>query len=304
MSAKLIGGLCINTERSIKRPMRDISIDGCEMLGKGAHGEVYRLAPDTMVKVYYPGTDTDRIKRELELARKAFVMGIPTAIPFDLVRVGERYGAVFELLKAIPISDYIRDSEERTDEFISKSVKLLKQLHSQSAAPGDLPSMRKNTITWLENIKDRFRSVIYDKLSEFLRDIPETLTLLHGDVNPGNFMMSDGELMLIDMDTLSTGDPIFELATLYVTYRQFPKINELSVSMFGLTVEKAARMWDSILKKYTGSQKREYLDKIEESSLILGCIRVIDYMNRHPELPDQEKAVQICVEDISRCYNV
>ena len=31
----------------------------------------------------------DMIKREIGLAKKAFVMGIPTAIPYDIVKVGD-----------------------------------------------------------------------------------------------------------------------------------------------------------------------------------------------------------------------
>ena len=35
------------------KPMREISIEGCELLGRGGNGEVYRLDPETIVKVYY-----------------------------------------------------------------------------------------------------------------------------------------------------------------------------------------------------------------------------------------------------------
>ena len=37
----------------ISKAYRRISVDGCEVIGQGANGKVYRIDPDTIVKVYY-----------------------------------------------------------------------------------------------------------------------------------------------------------------------------------------------------------------------------------------------------------
>lgn len=66
---------------SIEKAYRRLSVEGCEVIGRGANGEVYRLDPDTIIKVYLNPDSLPDIHRERELARKAFVMGIPTAIP-------------------------------------------------------------------------------------------------------------------------------------------------------------------------------------------------------------------------------
>ena len=52
------------------KPLKTISLEGCESIGRGAHGEVFRIAPDTAVKVYYPDITMDRIERELNYAKK------------------------------------------------------------------------------------------------------------------------------------------------------------------------------------------------------------------------------------------
>ena len=282
------------------KPLKTISLEGCESIGRGAHGEVFRIAPDTAVKVYYPDITMDRIERELNYAKKAFVKGVPTAISFDIVRVGDRYGAVFELLDGESVRDYIHDDDEKTKEFIDKSIALIKKVHSIRMEPGDLPSMKENTLIWLSDIKEDMEPDIYKKVYEYVSGIPDSLNLLHGDVNPGNFLMTGGELMLIDMDTLCTGDPIFELATLYVTYKQFPKINEMAVRIFGLTSEKSAKMWDGMIRLYTGYTDEAELSEVESKAQLLGCIRVIDYMRRHSELEDQQEAIRICMEDIEK----
>ena len=108
--------------------MRELSIDGCQEIGRGAHGIVYRIAPDMLVKVYKPNTSLEEVSKERELARWAFVRGIPTAIPFDIVRVGDCYGTVFELLDSRSSSDYIKESPENFEHFLQSSVKLMKQV--------------------------------------------------------------------------------------------------------------------------------------------------------------------------------
>ena len=67
---------------TVEKAYRRLSVDGCEVIGQGANGKVYRLDPDTIIKVYYNPDSLPDIHRERELARKAFVLGIPTAIPY------------------------------------------------------------------------------------------------------------------------------------------------------------------------------------------------------------------------------
>ncbi|SEA65537.1 hypothetical protein SAMN05216349_1218 [Oribacterium sp. KHPX15] len=101
----------------IKQNLRQINIDGAPKIGEGAHGEVYRIAEDTIVKVYRPFVLMEDIRKEKELARWAFVKGVPTAISYDIVRVGDSYGVVYELLDACSAADYVNESPENLEDF-------------------------------------------------------------------------------------------------------------------------------------------------------------------------------------------
>ena len=81
-----------------REEFRQIRVDGCEIVGRGAHGIVYKIAPDEVVKVYREDVPLERIKAEKNRARRALILGVPTAISFDIVKVGNLYGAVYELL--------------------------------------------------------------------------------------------------------------------------------------------------------------------------------------------------------------
>ena len=84
----------------VEKAYRVFDVSDCEVVGEGANGKVYRVDKDTIVKVYKNADSLEDIKRERELSRTAFVLGIPTAIPYDVVRVGDTFGSVFELLNA------------------------------------------------------------------------------------------------------------------------------------------------------------------------------------------------------------
>ena len=284
------------------KKLREISIDGCTEIGRGAHGIVYQTAPDMLVKVYNENTSIDTIRKERELARWAFVKGIPTAIPFDIVRVGDRYGIVFEHLEAQSSSDYIRESTEHFESFLERSVALMKQIHAITAEPGELPDMKQQTLSWLPKVHPFLPEDLYAKLCGFVDTIPDRNTIIHADFHMNNILICGDELMLIDMDTLSTGDPIFELATVFVSYRQFPSIEPKAAYMLGIDVETAAKICDRVFELYLDGANEEKLCEAKHTAQLLGCIRIIDYVDRHTDLPaqDRKKVTDRCVQDITK----
>ena len=280
--------------------IREMSIEGCPEIGRGAHGIVYQTAPDMLVKVYNENTSIDSIRKERELARWAFVKGIPTAIPFNIVRVGDRYGIVFEHLQAKSSADYIRQSPEHFEQYVKQSVDLLKQIHAIEAEPGELPDMKQQTLSWLPKVQGFLPENLYSRLVDLVHAIPDRNTIIHADFHMNNILICGDELMLIDMDTLCTGDPIFELATIFVSYRQFPSIDPEAAYMFGIDVETAARICDRIFELYLDEAKEQALHDAKKTAQLLGCIRIIDFMDRHAHLPVRKKCTDRCVQDMTK----
>ena len=281
-----------------KKELREISIDGCRQIGEGAHAIVYQTAPDMLVKVYREGVSIDAIHREQSLARWAFVKGLPTAIPFDVVRVGSHYGTVFELLNARSASEYIAEYPERLDWFIEKSVGLMKQIHAIEVKPGELPDMKQKTYAWLEKIRTQLSPVYCDKLRQVLDAVPDRLTLLHADFHLKNIMVCGEELMLIDMDTLCTGDPIFDLATVYNSYREFTSFDPDAAVFLGIDVKTAERICDRTFELYLEGGEASSVREKMNTARLLGCIRIIDFMERHSEHPKSRACIEHCCRDI------
>ena len=139
---------------TVEKAYRRISVEGCEVIGQGANGKVYRIDRDTIIKVYLNPDSLPDIHRERELARKAFVLGIPTAISYDVVRVGDGYGSVFELLETKSIGKRLAAEPEKLDEYVAIMVDLLKKIHGTVVKRGDMPDMREVAIGWAIFVKE------------------------------------------------------------------------------------------------------------------------------------------------------
>lgn len=261
---------------NVQKGYRKLSVDGCEVLGEGSNGVVYRYDPEIVVKVYRNANALNEIKRERQLARTALILGIPTAIPFDVVRVGDSYGSVFELLNAKSFSKLIAAEPENKDKYITEFVDLLKRIHSTEVSPEDMEDMKAVAIGWAEFLADYLPREQSDKLLALIRAVPDRHTMIHGDYHTNNVEMQNGEVLLIDMDTLSYGHPVFELASMFLGFVGFGELNPASVEKFmKLPYETTKYIWHKSLSLYLETDDEERMNEVAEKAMIVGYARLM-----------------------------
>lgn len=188
----------------ISRAVRQLSVEGCDRIGAGACGEVFRLDDETIIKLYYPRVKKEEIEQEKALAKKAFVMGVPTAISYDIVEADGRTGVVYELIKSKTIGELIRGDEGHLEEYVDMYAAVCRQIHGIEAEPGQLPSFKdinRSDIPNVTGITEEERAYLH----RFLDLVPDRMNCLHGDLNINNIMVQNGECCLIDMGEFSTG---------------------------------------------------------------------------------------------------
>ena len=273
----------------VEKGYRKLSVDGCEVIGQGANGKVYRLDKDTIVKVYYNADALPDIHRERELARRAFVLGIPTAIPYDVAKVEDSYGSVFELLNAKPFSQLIAAEPENLDKYIVLFVDLLKKIHSTEVKPEDMPDQRTVVIGWINFLKDYLEPAKWEKLHTMVEAIPVDHHMIHGDYHTKNVMMQNGEVLLIDMDTLAQGNPVFEFASIYNAYVGFFDLDHSGAMAFqGLPYETTVAIWKKMLPLYFETTDPDKLAAVENKSAIIGYSRLMRRLIRRNGFDTEE----------------
>lgn len=280
----------------ISRAYRTISIDNCPVIGSGAIGIVYRIAPDTIVKIHKRPDSLSEIHRERELSRTAFVLGIPTAIPYDVVRTKDGlYGSVFELLDAKSYAQTLIDHEKTVDEIAEMSVSLLKQLHTTAVPEGKLPHRRDIVLRILDKVGGLLEEDVRLKFRRLLEKMPENRHLLHGDFQIKNVMIQNGESLLIDMDTLCTGDPVFELAAIFNCYCGYSELDHDNPRKFlGISYEETESLWDKIFTLYFDGDEAKMESSLPKI-MAVGHLNILDFtMSRHDITEEWRKLQSDC----------
>lgn len=282
---------------TVEKAYPKMSVEGCEFIAKGANGAVYRYDDETIVKTYFAKDALPEIQQERENARKAFVLGINTAIPYGIVRVGDGYGTVTELLNATSVTKLIRNNLDNLDLPAKYYVDMLKSIHAIEVEPDDVPSMKSTALDWADFVAPHLPEDKARKLRALIEGVEERNTLMHGDYHTNNIMVQNGEPLLIDMDTLCMGHPVFELGSMFNAFIGFSELNpETSMEFFGYSFETAKKFWEISLKMYLSCEDEAVCNGVAQKAMVIGYTRMLRRALRRPNEAESPAKIERCKE--------
>lgn len=277
---------------NVERALRQLSIDGCEQIGVGGVGTVYRLDGDTIIKVFREGTTIDEVRKEITMSKEAFVMGTPTAISFDIVKVGSQYGLVYELLNAETLSSCIKRAPERIDEYARQYANLFRQLHSiEVPADSNVPDAIEHERQQILHIRRYFPQESIDLLLQILDTIPTGNRLLHLDLQVKNTMMQGDELMLIDMGEMGYGHPVLDLGHAYSS--MILLIGDYDKTI-GIPRELGNKVWDLAINYYFEGLPEDVIEQRKAQIDVVARIRNFSWLALSDSFP--ESVIKQCQE--------
>ena len=279
---------------TVEKAYRVVDVAGCEEIGRGANGTIYRIDQDNVVKVYNNADALEDIQHEREVARLALILGIPTAISYDVVRVGESYGSVFELLNAASFSKILATEPEKMDWCVKEYVDLLKKIHSTVVPAGKLPDLKETVLDWARFMLDYLPEEAGKKLVAMVEAIPHDDHMIHGDYHTKNVMFQNDEVLLIDMDTLAIGHPIFELASMFNAMIGYSELNPEQIIAFqGFDAETGRTFWHKSLAEYLDTKNELKIQEVENKARIIGYTRMIRRSIRRKGMETEQGRAEI-----------
>ena len=282
---------------TVEKAYQRMSVEGCEFIAKGANGAVYRYDAETIIKTYFAKDALPEIKQERENARRAFVLGINTAIPYGIVRVGDGYGTVTELLNAVSVTKMIRNNPNDLTEAAKYYIDMLKSIHAIKVEDGEVPDMKETALDWADFVAAHIPEDQGKKLRALIEEVPKQNTLMHGDYHTNNIMVQNGEPLLIDMDTLCMGHPVFELGSMFNAFVGYSELDHQNMmDFFGYSFETAGRFWNMALKMYLGTDDEVFCQSVAEKAMIIGYTRMLRRAIRRPNEADSPAKIARCKE--------
>ena len=282
---------------TVEKAYPRMSVDGCEFIAKGANGAVYRYDNETIIKTYFAKDALPEIKQERENARRAFVLGINTAIPYGIVRVGDNYGTITELLNATSVTKLIRQNTQDMTLAAKYYIDMLKGIHATEVEDGEVPDMKETALAWADFVSAHIPEDQAKKLRSLIEAVPKRNTLMHGDYHTNNIMVQNGEPLLIDMDTLCMGHPIFELGSMFNAFVGYAELDhDNMLDFFGYSFETAGKFWNLALKMYLGTEDESVCQTVAEKAMVIGYTRMLRRAIRRPNDADSPAKIARCKE--------
>lgn len=264
----------------VKKAMRTVSIAGCKEIARGGVGIIYRYDEDTIIKVFSPDCSLDIPERERVMSRESFILGMPTAIPYDIVWVPETqsYGMMTELINAKTLAAAVNEDRENYKRYAQLFGKMLRDMHQIKVTDGRLPDAVQVHLGDFKRIARHFTPEEIELMEYLLSKIPQGHSLLHCDCHPKNVMImgekGKEELILIDMGEVCYGNPLFELSHTSSTFHMEKNFE----AIVGFTDTLQMPFWFETLKAYLDIEDDAKIKEYDEVIGAAGIIRSISWI--------------------------
>ena len=183
---------------------------------------------------------------------------------------------MFELLDAKSFSKIISTEPDKLDWCVKEYVEMLRKIHGTLVPKGDLPPIKETVVGWAKFMQDYLPEEYGKKLLSLVLAVPEDDHMIHGDYHTKNLELTGDEVLLIDMDTLAVGHPIFELASMYNAFIGFSECDHNVIREFqGFDFETSKTFWHKVLESYLGTSDEEKIKDVEDKARIIGYTRLI-----------------------------
>lgn len=235
-----------------------INVEGMELLGKGMAGEVY-VDGDKVIKLYfYPKTPMERAYYYYAISQHVMKEGLPVPKSYDFVEADGRYGIIYERIKGEILPDYFKGGFDEKKKCAAYMGKLLRQLHMAKVKDSLLNFEDSPVIYSLRRVKvipeEKVQAVI-----DIINELPGPRTMVHGDAHEGNFMMRDDGPVMIDLDTVTLGHPIFDIS--YWLFLKEGTPSEDRRNKIGITEDQVQEYLYTAYENYFDTTDRTLIDK-------------------------------------------
>lgn len=176
----------------------------------GRTAEIYAWPGGQVLKLFHDWFGQEEVKYEARIARAVHAGGLPVPAVGDLIRVNGRTGLVYQRLDGGTMMAMMARRPWRIAGYARRMAELHAGMHAVTDQAG-LPPQRRRLTEKIGRAKG-LPSTVRDKALAALRSLPDGDRICHGDLHPGNVLMTPRGPVVIDWIDATCGNPLADLA--------------------------------------------------------------------------------------------
>lgn len=186
-------------------------------LASGCTSDVYAWTEGTVIKLLRSDIPPAWAEHEARVSTAIHRHGLPIPEVVDLVVVDGRHGVVSQRVEGPSLWQQMCTRPKHIAELVPVFAGIQQLIHSAGLPPEipDLVGRMQTKIRAAEQLSDPDRS----ECRQILSTLPRGAALLHGDLHPGNILMSRSGPMVIDWFDASIGHPVADIVRTSILIR-------------------------------------------------------------------------------------
>ncbi|MDP4094717.1 MAG: aminoglycoside phosphotransferase family protein [Bacillota bacterium] len=179
------------------------------IIGKGMTAEVYELEDHKVLKLFYEWFPHEWIIKEADIGFALKEADIPAPIIYGLVNEENCKGIIYQHIYGESMLKHISKNPLKAADYARRMAKLHIEINRKEN--DKLPRQKEI----LESAIRRSSNTLgekTEKILKYLKKLPDSNHICHGDYHPDNILLSGEKAVVIDWMTASSGNPAGDAA--------------------------------------------------------------------------------------------
>lgn len=245
------------------------------LLAVGNTSTIHAWGRDRVVKVMLPDTPSTWADREADWTARLHAIGLPVPQVLDVTEVRGRRAIVYERVRGPTMLAQVVARPASASTHARGLAELQARFHAV-AAPTGLPSLRARLTAKIHDAA--LPASVRDAALARLDGLDDGQQLCHGDLHPGNVILSDDGAVVIDWFDVAAGTPLADVVRTSLLVRPRRRTS-LPAYLPGVSNRLLAAFHDAYLGAYA-SVTGEQLDGMSDWELPVAAARLSENVER------------------------
>ncbi len=179
-----------------------------QLIAEGNTAEVYEWGEKEVLKLFRKEFPKEGIEKEYQVSQMIEKLGLPIPKTGQLIEHSGRYGIIYERINGVSLLDKIMKNPLLVVKYSKQLANIHYKMH-QTKVHGLFKY--KDALEW--NIRrTELTDIQKSAVLQLLEQLPEGETLCHADFHPGNIIVNNNRICILDWMTAVKGQPAADVA--------------------------------------------------------------------------------------------